>query len=197
MKYSIKEKVSYEHKIQRSRFICVLYPVSCMEDIRELLTNHQQIYADATHNCYAYLLGEKQDTVYYSDAGEPSGTAGKPMLNALLSKNMTNVLAVVTRYFGGIKLGVKGLIDAYRCTVSLSIEQAELYPYEEYLPLSMICTYQVVDQVKSVCLQHRAKLLTQNYEDRVFLGFDVPMLEHDALKNSLAAFAAQKYVEFV
>ncbi|MDZ4182239.1 MAG: YigZ family protein, partial [Candidatus Cloacimonadaceae bacterium] len=107
-------EISYTaQKIQRSEFIAWLYPAQNVDQARELIAAHNKAHADATHNCYAYVIGFDRETQYYSDAGEPSGTAGKPMLNALLSASMTNVLAIVTRHFGGIKLGVRGLIEAY------------------------------------------------------------------------------------
>ncbi len=196
MKHTIETSVKYEQKIQRSRFSCFVFPVRSMEEIREVISSHHKEYSDATHNCYAYILGEKQEIQYYSDAGEPSGTAGKPMLNALLSKELTNVLAIVTRYYGGIKLGVKGLIDAYRSSVLETITQAKIIVYEETTKLNLVCEYQILELIKQLCTEHRAKITIQSYTNQVQFSLEVPVAELEEMKNYLAAFAAQNLLEF-
>jgi len=97
-----------------SKFIGFLYPVRSEEEIKQHLSELKKQFYDATHHCYAYRLGPKGETFRANDDGEPSGTAGKPILNQLLSAEVTNVLAVVVRYYGGTKLGVPGLINAYK-----------------------------------------------------------------------------------
>ena len=108
MKYSIAAKTEHKIKIQRSEFIGFLFPVQSMDEVQEILKEHQQTYADATHNCYAYRIGADASTVRSSDDGEPAGTAGVPILSVLTQKNLVNALCVVTRYFGGILLGAGG-----------------------------------------------------------------------------------------
>ena len=97
-----------------SKFIGFLYPVRSEEEIKQHLSELKKQFYDATHHCYAYRLGPKGETFRANDDGEPSGTAGKPILNQLLSAEVTNILAVVVRYYGGTKLGVPGLINAYK-----------------------------------------------------------------------------------
>lgn len=97
-----------------SKFIGFLYPVRSEEEIKLLLSELKKQFYDATHHCYAYRLGPKGEIFRANDDGEPSGTAGKPILNQLLSAEVTNILAVVVRYYGGTKLGVPGLINAYK-----------------------------------------------------------------------------------
>jgi uncharacterized YigZ family protein len=97
-----------------SKFIGFLYPVRSEEEIKLLLSELKKQFYDATHHCYAYRLGPKGEIFRANDDGEPSGTAGKPILNQLLSTEVTNILAVVVRYYGGTKLGVPGLINAYK-----------------------------------------------------------------------------------
>ncbi len=148
MLYTIGNTASSELKIKRSRFVCILYPLPHSENVKELLNEHNRVYADATHNCYAYIHGLNREITYYSDAGEPSGTAGKPILNALLRNNLTNVLAVVSRYFGGIKLGVKGLIDAYSESVEQTILQCTLIGAKQLITLSLTCDYATFETIK-------------------------------------------------
>ena len=108
--YSIKENSNYQIEIKNSKFIGCLFKINCKEEVTQLLETVKNTYKDATHYCYAYILEDSQKA---SDDGEPGGTAGMPILNVLQSNNLINVLAVVIRYFGGIKLGAGGLLRAY------------------------------------------------------------------------------------
>ena len=99
-------------KIRRSTFIGYVVSVSSIESAKKAISERASTHNRATHNCWAYILGYEGETVHSSDAGEPSGSAGRPILNALKSSALTNVAAVVTRYYGGVKLGIRGLIEA-------------------------------------------------------------------------------------
>ena len=111
---TIAEPAEAIYKERRSKFLTYAYPVESEEEIKELLDALRKEYYDATHHCYAYRLGAQGEAYRANDDGEPSGTAGKPILGQLLSANLTNCLVVVVRYFGGTKLGVSGLIQAYK-----------------------------------------------------------------------------------
>ena len=111
---TIAEPAEAIYKERSSKFLTYAYPVETEEEIKELLDALRKEYYDATHHCYAYRLGPQGETFRANDDGEPSGTAGKPILGQLLSANLTNCLVVVVRYFGGTKLGVSGLIQAYK-----------------------------------------------------------------------------------
>ncbi|MCF8044438.1 MAG: YigZ family protein [Desulfarculaceae bacterium] len=126
MWYSLAEDCSAELKIRRSTFICSLGHVETMEDAKEFITNVSKLHKNATHNCWAYIVGDRGETRHASDAGEPAGTAGQPMLNTLAGYGLTNVACVVTRYFGGVKLGIRGLIDAYGAAARAAVEEGKL-----------------------------------------------------------------------
>ena len=111
---TIAEPAEAIYKERSSKFLTYAYPVESEEEIKELLDALRKEYYDATHHCYAYRLGPHGETFRANDDGEPSGTAGKPILGQLLSADLTNCLVVVVRYFGGTKLGVSGLIQAYK-----------------------------------------------------------------------------------
>lgn len=134
----IQENISNEIIIKNSRFICFLYNVSTIDDVNNTLEKIRKDYKDATHICYAYRLEKVQK---YSDDGEPGGTAGAPIVNVLEKNNITNILAIVVRYFGGIKLGAGGLIRAYskatREALSLT-NTKEIVFYDNY---KLIATY--------------------------------------------------------
>ncbi len=119
--FSVKENRKIEIKIKNSRFICYLQYAETFKQVKHFISEISDLHKNANHNCWAYILGDKGDTFHSSDAGEPSGTAGKPMLHTLQKHKMTNIVCVVTRYFGGTKLGIRGLIDAYSESVETCI----------------------------------------------------------------------------
>lgn len=123
---TLEERIQIKINIERSIFIATLQHASSEEEARAFISETNKSYIDATHNCPACRVITKSGIVEFSsDAGEPSGTAGLPMLNTLRKHDLLNVAVVVTRYFGGVKLGVRGLIDAYFLAVQKAIEEAE------------------------------------------------------------------------
>lgn len=113
-----------ELKEKRSLFVGRVFRAADEFEARDLVRSVSRQYSDATHNCWAYRVGFPQTVEYYSDSGEPSGTAGKPIMGAILRAGLVNVTVIVTRYYGGIKLGVRGLISAYGSCASLALEKA-------------------------------------------------------------------------
>jgi len=109
-----------------SRFIALAYPVETEEEVREIVASLKKEYHDARHHCYAYRLGYKGDRFRANDDGEPSGSAGRPILGQIDSMGLSDVLVVVVRYFGGIKLGIPGLIRAYKTSTADALGQAEI-----------------------------------------------------------------------
>ncbi|MDX9940852.1 MAG: YigZ family protein [Bacteroidales bacterium] len=114
------------YKDKGSKFIALAWPVDNEEQIQEILTSVKKEYYDARHHCYAWILGHEGDHYRVNDDGEPSGTAGKPIYGQLLSAGLSNIFVVVVRYFGGIKLGVRGLIDAYKGATMDALQNATL-----------------------------------------------------------------------
>lgn len=121
---TVKQQASVELVINKSRFIGQCFPLETEAAALEKLAQLRKTYWDATHNCYAYSVGEKGEIARFSDDGEPGGTAGMPMMDALRGAGVTNVLCVVTRYFGGILLGTGGLVRAYSRSCSEAIRAA-------------------------------------------------------------------------
>lgn len=115
---------SYSEK--RSKFLAYAFPVQNEQQVKERLTEIQKKHNDARHQCYAYILGPNKDAYRVNDNGEPSGTAGRPIHGQMLSKDVTNTLVIVVRYFGGIKLGVSGLQNAYKIAAKEALEAATI-----------------------------------------------------------------------
>ena len=120
---TIANEFRTEYIIEKSRFIATIAPVSTEEEAQAFIQRMSKEFWDATHNCTAYAIGPRQEQQRFSDNGEPSGTAGKPMLEVLKKTAITNVAVVVTRYFGGIKLGAGGLIRAYSHSVAKAVQE--------------------------------------------------------------------------
>lgn len=174
MLYTLADITTNSVKIQRSEFICVLYPVSSVENIKDIIAQHNAKYKNATHNCYGYVIGKKQELLYYSDQGEPSGTAGKPILNTLLKHNLTNVLAMVTRYYGGVKLGVRGLIDAYSEAVNLAVLSGSLIENRSLNSVIATIDYSIMDTLKHVLRPYQAEINIIEYSERIKLEISYP-----------------------
>lgn len=141
--YTIKNNIKYELEIKNSKFITLLYKIND-HNINDILSNIKEIYPNATHYCYAYVI---DDIKRLSDDGEPSGTAGVPILKVLENNNLTNILCVVVRYFGGIKLGGGGLVRAYTKACANAIKEANLKELIDGINIDITFTY---DRLKEV-----------------------------------------------
>ncbi len=114
------------YKEKSSKFLAFAIPVNSVEEIKEIIKEYRKKYFDARHVCYAFILGHERTDFRANDDGEPSGTAGRPILGQINSRNLTNVLVVVVRYFGGILLGTGGLVTAYKEAAADALDQAEI-----------------------------------------------------------------------
>lgn len=165
MTITIKTDFINEEEIKKSRFICHLKRISTEEEARDFIAKIKKEHWKANHNCSACTLGNRQEIQRSSDDGEPSGTAGVPMLEILKKKEIINVCAVVTRYFGGIKLGAGGFIRAYAGSVNHAIEEVGLVQIVNQRELILKLDYSLYDSVQRF-------LLTQNLQisDSEFLS---------------------------
>lgn len=138
---TIRTNGCFEEEIKKSRFICFLKRVSNETEAKDYIAQIKKEHYKANHSCSAMIIGDNSDTKRSSDDGEPSGTAGIPMLSVLEKQELTNLVAVVTRYFGGVKLGTGGLIRAYSGTVSKALTAVGLVEVKELLGLEIQLTY--------------------------------------------------------
>ncbi len=122
---TIRQACQQQYNIQRSRFIALAYPIQNSEEAMDIVAQVRKEYFDATHVCWAYAIGAERNESRFNDDGEPSGTAGRPIYGQILSADLSDILIAVVRYFGGVKLGTGGLIDAYKEGAKIVLEQAE------------------------------------------------------------------------
>lgn len=183
--HTIAEPVENLIEIKRSRFIGNLYPIRSEEEAKERLREIRQQYPDATHHCYAYLLGEEQEVQKFSDDGEPSGTAGRPMLETLKKSGVTNVLAIVTRYFGGTLLGAGGLVRAYSQCVAELVKAATLQEIIHYTALEVEVGYADWNRLQHLLEKQGVQYDTPAFAEQVRLAVRLPQEEAAAFEAHL------------
>lgn len=170
---TIKEDGQVQEEIKKSRFICHIKRVTTEDEARNFIQAVKKEHYKATHNCSAFILGERSEMKRSSDDGEPSGTAGVPMLGVLENHQLTNVCAVVTRYFGGIKLGAGGLIRAYSSNVALAIKEIGIVHIKEQLGLRIALSYSQYQELpnflKANHLQEQDTSFTEQVQTTIFV----------------------------
>lgn len=156
-----------EFEIEKSRFICYLNRAFNEEEAKAYILRIKKLHPNATHHCSAFLIGEHSELQRSNDDGEPSGTAGVPMLESLRMNKMNDVVAVVVRYFGGIKLGAGGLIRAYSKRVSEAIKLATLTDKILTYKYSLTFSYDLIGKLDYFLAHHDTEILNKEYDERV------------------------------
>ena len=151
------------YKEKGSKFIAYAFPVTSEDEIKSHIANLKKEYYDARHHCYAYMLGADKKNFRANDDGEPSSTAGKPILGQILSKDLTNILIVVIRYFGGTKLGVSGLIHAYKTAAAEAIENTNILDKTVNDIYDINFDYLVMNDVMKIIKDDQPKQLGQDF----------------------------------
>ncbi|MCK9536278.1 MAG: YigZ family protein [Bacilli bacterium] len=181
--YILDKVTSYEQIINRSRFICYLYPINSVEEANEILKQIRKQHYDATHNCYAYILGESGSIARNSDDGEPAGTAGIVIYDILKKNELTNVLAIVSRYFGGIKLGAAGLIRAYGSSVAKALENVNKLKIEKTTALIIEIDYAYYNHIEKNLEEYSQ--IEKQFTDKIIIKLSIPENKKITLVNEL------------
>ena len=185
---TIKEDGQVQEEIKKSRFICHAKRVYSEEEARDFITAIKKEHYKATHNCSAFIIGERSEIKRTSDDGEPSGTAGVPMLGVLENHNLTNVCVVVTRYFGGIKLGAGGLIRAYAGSVALAVKEIGIIEIKEQVGIAIQLSYAQYQEYSNFLKEHDLMELETNFTDQVDTMIYVDREEKENIKATLVEF---------
>lgn len=162
--FTISSSAESIYTEKRSKFLAFVFHVQSVEEVQDLVKNYQKKYYDARHVCYAYMLGDKREIYRANDNGEPSGTAGKPILGQINSANLTDVLIIVVRYFGGIKLGTSGLIVAYRTAACQAIEATTIIEKTVDERFKITFEYPYLNQVMHVIKELPVTILSQQFD---------------------------------
>ena len=161
---TIKQVAEGYYSEKRSRFISYAIPVRSLEEVKERLREYRKRYCDARHVCWAYMLGPDRSTFRANDDGEPSSTAGKPILGQINSNELTDILIVVVRYFGGIELGTSGLIVAYRTAAAEAIAAAEIEERTVDVDVTIAFEYPFLNGVMRVVKEENPTVVSQRFE---------------------------------
>ena len=171
---------------QRSKFISCAIPVQTVEEVKEQIETFRKKYYDANHVCWAYMLGAERIEFRANDDGEPSSTAGKPILGVINSHGLTDILIVVVRYFGGVKLGTSGLITAYRAAALDAISNAKIIEKTVDETVSICFAYPFLNDVMKVIKEINPKILSQKFEMNCEMTLQIRQSEMEKLKQRLS-----------
>ncbi len=175
-----------EYIMKKSRFIATVCPAASEEEAIGIIEGLKKKYWDATHNCSAYIIGTEQPLMRCSDDGEPAKTAGRPMLDVLLSHDLTNLVVVVTRYFGGTLLGTGGLVKAYQSATVEGLQQSTIITKEVGIKLQISTDYNYIGKIQYLTNQENITELSCEYTDIVVITLLVPPSRLDFLTKKIA-----------
>ena len=174
--YRIKEDHEEQMEIKKSRFITYLHRTESEADAKAFLTAIRRLHPDATHHCYAFIIGEHNEIKRSNDDGEPAGTAGVPMLECLDRNHMQDIIAITVRYFGGIKLGAGGLIRAYSNSVSHALSTAQITKKQWMEKYEIRFSYDLIGRIDYYFREHCLEILDKAYDEEVCYTY---LCDHD------------------
>ncbi len=193
--YTIAAESEIEIKIKGSKFFGRAFPCTDETEAEDILKSIQKKYYDASHHCFAYRVGHGAEIKFrYSDAGEPSGTAGRPIFDRIEGKNLTNIIIIVTRYFGGTKLGTGGLTHAYSETAAKAIEKAGVV--EKYLTqrFSMVVNFSDYNNVERLFNKYDVDITRRDFTDIVELTVEIRLSSIDKIKGELIELTSGRII---
>ena len=191
---TFKENGTVQEEIKKSKFICHVKRVSSEEEARDFINAINKEHYKATHNCSAFIIGEQSDIKRTSDDGEPSGTAGVPMLGVLENHRITNSCVVVTRYFGGIKLGAGGLIRAYAGSVAQAVREIGLVEIKEQVVLGITLSYSQYQEFANFLKDHQLAEQDPMFTDQVMTTIFVDKENTNSITAALVEFYNGKVI---
>lgn len=180
---TILKEVRITYEINKSEFITTLIPVKSIDEAKSFFSKIKNEFSDATHNITAYIIGKTGEAGHYSDDGEPSGTAGLPVLDVFRKNNITNFACVVTRYFGGIKLGAGGLVRAYSSAASLALKDAIIVPIIEYTRIALTLDYSYLDLIENKLKKYT--IINREFSAEVMMIVELPTDELELVVKML------------
>lgn len=171
---------------KRSKFLAYAHHVTSVEQVKEIIAQYRSKYYDARHVCYAYMLGAERNEFRANDDGEPSSTAGKPILGQINSLNLTDVLVVVVRYYGGVNLGTGGLIVAYRTAAAEALAHAEIVTQQILETITYNFTYMMMNDVMKIVKDLSPKIVSQSFDNTCSITLAIRKSQAEQLRQRLA-----------
>ena len=182
---SVAKEFRHEYVVEKSRFITTVYPCKTEEDAQTFISRINKEFWDARHNCYVYYVGMNREATLCSDDGEPSGTAGRPMLDVLLGAGIYNAAIVVTRYFGGVLLGTGGLVRAYSGAVQAGLAASTVIEKHHGISLQVTTDYTGIGKIQYIAGERSLPILDSEYTDKVVLKLLVPDDQVEEVKKAI------------
>lgn len=182
---TIKQESEGTYSELRSKFLAFAHPITTVEEAMALVERYQKEYYDARHVCWAYMLGAERTTFRSNDNGEPSGTAGKPILGQINSLELTDVIVLVVRYFGGVKLGTSGLIVAYRTAAAEALSNAEIVDRTVDVEYTFTFEYPFMNGIMKVVREMEARIVSQSYDMDCSMTLSIRKGKLDELKERI------------
>lgn len=183
---TVKENITNEIIINKSKFITIITKINSLNDINQILENTKKTYKNATHYCLAYIINGKEKC---KDDGEPSGTAGIPILNVLKQNNLTNILCIVIRYFGGIKLGAGGLIRAYSNSVKKALNKTKIVNIQKGYNIIIEVPYENQKQIDYLLKEENIK---KDYQTNIIYTFEIEKNKYEQIENKIKTLSKIK-----
>lgn len=171
------------YSFSRSKFLAFAIPVQSLDDVKREVEAYQKKYYDARHVCYAYRLGERRELFRANDNGEPSGTAGKPILGQIDSRELTNVLVIVVRYFGGIKLGTSGLIVAYKAAAAEALDATEHIEKTINEEITLKFSYPLLNDVLRIVKEEAPRIVEQVFDNECVVRLSIRLTRMPRLRE--------------
>jgi uncharacterized YigZ family protein len=185
---TIQEVSQGLYKEKGSRFIALAIPVTSIDEVKVKLEQLRKQFHDARHHCYAYRLGEEPYEFRYNDDGEPSGTAGKPIFGQIQSFDLTNILVVVVRYFGGVKLGTGGLIQAYKAAAKSAIESGQIVTCIWKARMEILFDYSIMDAVMRIIKEHGLGVIRQDSQEKCRILLEIRKGDCEIILKKFSSF---------
>lgn len=179
---TITQTSSGLYKEKGSKFIALAYPVTHEDEVKEILAELKKEYYNARHHCYAYVIGPDKSAWRVNDDGEPSGTGGRPIHGQIQSFDLTNILIVVVRYFGGTKLGVSGLINAYKAAAKDALSQAEIIEKTVNEVYKLEFPYEEMNDVMRIIKEENIDILHNQYDEACIITYSIRKNDADRIK---------------
>ena len=192
---TIKAPSQATYTEKRSKFLAFAFPVSTIDEIKGKVAEFQKKYYDARHVCYAYMIGSERTVFRANDNGEPSGTAGKPILGQINYNNLTDILIIVVRYFGGVKLGTGGLIVAYRAAAAEAIANAEIMEKKVELSISFNFEYPYMNDVMRIVKEENPDVISQMFDNDCAMTLRIRKDNMPKLKARLEKVTSLRFMQ--
>lgn len=183
--YTIESTSEAIYREKMSRFLAFAVPVKSADEARQVIKDYQNKFHDARHVCWAYMIGPQRLEFQLNDNGEPSGTAGKPILGQINSFNLTDIVIIVVRYFGGIKLGTSGLIVAYREAAKMAIEEASIVECHDMAQISFTFPYMSMNDVMKIGKSGEVRIVEQQFDNSCSMTIEMRLDFFDSIRQRL------------